>query len=70
MTAVGFISDIEEIIKVSWSNFQHDGVAAFKLSERLPLLAASSAKVLPGGGNQELNARRIKRMEHHPAESD
>ena len=33
MTTVGYISDTEEIINASWSNFQHDGVAAFKLSE-------------------------------------
>jgi len=30
MTAVGYISDTEEIIKASWSNFQHNGVAACK----------------------------------------
>jgi len=31
MTAVGYISDMEEIVKSSWSLFQHDGAAAFKL---------------------------------------
>jgi len=31
MTAVGYISDTEEIVKASWSLFQHDGAAAFKL---------------------------------------
>jgi len=31
MTAVGYISDMEEIVKASWSLFQHDGAAAFKL---------------------------------------
>ena len=31
MTAVGHISDTEEIVKQSWSLFQHDGAAAFKL---------------------------------------
>jgi hypothetical protein len=49
MTAVGYISDTEEIIKSSWSLFHHDGVAAFKLSERSPLPPALSAKNLPGG---------------------
>jgi len=33
MTAVGYISDTEEIVKGSWSNFQHDSAAAFTLSE-------------------------------------
>jgi len=33
MTAVGYISDTEEIVKSSWSLSQHDGTAAFKLSE-------------------------------------
>jgi len=44
MTAVGYISDTEEILKSSWSLFQHDGAAAFKLSERSPLPPALSAK--------------------------
>jgi len=47
MTAVGYISDTEEIIKASWSLSQHDGAAAFKLSERSPLPPALSAKDLP-----------------------
>jgi len=49
MTAVRYISDMEEIIKASWSLFQHDGAAAFKLSGRSPLPPALSAKDIPGG---------------------
>jgi hypothetical protein len=37
ITAVGYISDTEEMVKSSWSLFQLDGAAAFKLSERSPL---------------------------------
>jgi len=48
ITAVGYILDTEEIVKASWSLFQHDGAAAFKLSERSPLPPALSAKDLPG----------------------
>jgi hypothetical protein len=48
ITAVGFISDTEEIIKASWSLYQHDVAAAFKLSERSPLPPHFSAKDLPG----------------------
>jgi len=70
MTTVGFISDTEEIVKVSWSLFQHDGAAAFKSSERSPLPPASSAKDLPGGRTQILNVRRIRRINRHPVESD
>jgi len=70
MTAVGYISDTKEIISASWSNFQHDGAAAFKLSERSPLAPALSAKDLPGGRTQVLNICRIKRIDRHPAESD
>jgi hypothetical protein len=33
MTAVGYILDMEEIVKPSWSLIQHDGVTAFNLSE-------------------------------------
>jgi len=49
MTAVGYISDTEESVKASWSIFQHDGAAAFKLSERSLLPPALSAKLLTGG---------------------
>jgi len=70
MTAVGYISDTEEIIKASWSLFQHDGAAAFKLSETSPLPPALSAKDIPGGRTQILNVRRIRRINHHPVESD
>jgi len=70
MTAVGYISDMEEIVKASWSLFQHDGAAAFKLSERSPLPPPLSAKDLPGGRTQILNVRRIRRSIRHPVESD
>jgi len=70
MTAVGYISDTEEIVKASWSLFQHDGAAAFKLSERSPLPPALSAKDLPGRRTQILNVRRIRRINRHPVECD
>jgi len=57
------------IVKASWSLFQHDGVAAFKLSERSPLPPAVSAKDLPGGRTHILNVHRIRRINHHPVES-
>ena len=59
ITAMGYILDTEEIVKASWSNFQQDGAAAFKLSERSPVPPASSAKDLPGRRTQVLNVRRI-----------
>jgi len=70
MTAMGYISDTEEIINASWSPFQHDVVAAFKLSERSRLPPPLSAKDLPGGRTQILNVRRIRRINRHPVESD
>jgi len=70
MTAVGYISDTEEIVKASWSLFQPDGAAAFKLSERSPLPPPLSAKDLPGGRTQSLDVRRIRRINRHPVESD
>jgi hypothetical protein len=70
MTAIGYILDTDEIVKASWSLFQHDGVPAFKLSERSPLPPALSAKNLPGGRTQILNVRRIPRINSHPVESD
>jgi len=70
MAAVGYISDTEEIILASWSLFQHDGAAAFKLSERSPLPPAVSAKILPGGWTQILNVRQIRRINCHPLDCD
>ena len=70
MSAGEYISDTEEIVKASWSLFHHDGAAAFKLSEKLPVLPALSAKNLPGGRTQILNVHQIKPIDRHPAESD
>jgi hypothetical protein len=61
---------MKEIVKASWSLFQHDVAAAFKLSERSPLPPALSAMHLPGGITQILNIRRIQRIHRHPVESD
>ena len=66
MTAVEDISDTEENVKAFWSIFQHDGAAAFILSEESPLPPALSAKELAGGRNQVLNVRWIRRIDHHP----
>jgi len=70
MTAVGYISDTEEIVKASWSLFQHDGAAAFKLTERSPLPPALSAKDLSGGRTHILNVHRIRKINRHPVESE
>ena len=70
MAAVGYISDTEDIIKTSWSLFQHDGAAAFTLSERSPLPPALSAKVLPGERTQILNVHRFRRINYHLVKSD
>jgi len=70
MTAVGYISDTEEIVKASWSNLQHDGAAALELSEKSPVPPALSAKDLPGGRTEVLHVRRTKRIYRHSAESD
>jgi len=59
MTAVGYILDAEEIINAFWSLFQHDGAAAFKLSERSPFPPPLSAKDVPGGRTQILDIRLI-----------
>jgi len=67
---MGYISDMDEFIKASWSLFQHDGAAAFKLSERSPLPPPLSAKDLPGGWIQILNVCQIRRIDCHPVESD
>jgi len=70
MPAVGYILDMEVIVKASWSVFQHDGPAAFKLSERSPLPPPLSAKDLPGGRTHVLDVRLIRRINRHLVESD
>jgi len=70
IAAVGYILDTEEIVEAPWSLFQHDGAAAFKLSERFPLPPALSAKDLPRVRTQILNVRCIRRFNHCPIETD
>ena len=70
MTAIGFSPDMKEIVEASWSLFQHDGAAAFKLSEKSSLPPALSAKDLTGGQTQILNVCQIWRINHHPVASD
>ena len=69
MTAIKYISDTEEIVKVSWSNLQFVGAAAFKLSKRSPLPPALCTKYLLGKQTTVRNIRRINRIDHHPADS-
>jgi len=70
MTAVEYISGTEEIIKTSWSNFEHDCADACKMSEKSPVPPALSTKDLPEGQTQVLNVGRIKWIDRQPAESD
>jgi len=47
-----------------------DCAAGFQSSERSPAQQALSAMNLPGGRNQPLNVRRIKRIDHQAGETD
>jgi hypothetical protein len=47
MSAIGYLSDTEDVVIASLPLFQHDRSAAFKLSERSLLPSALSAKDLP-----------------------
>jgi hypothetical protein len=69
-TAVGYISDMDEIVKPSWLLFQHEGAAAFNLSKRSPLPPALPTKNVPGRRTQILKFRRIWRINCYPVESD
>jgi len=70
MTAIGYISDTADSVKASWSLFQHDGAAAFKLSERSLLPPALSAKEHAGEWTKVLNVCRLRRIDRHPARGD
>jgi len=69
ITALGYIPDTEEIVEASWSLFQHDGAAAFKLSEKSPLPPGLTAKDLPRGRNQILNVHRIRTINLYAVKS-
>jgi len=70
MTAVGYISDTEDSFNVSWAVFQHDGAAAFELSERSPLQPHLSAKDLHRGQTHILMVRRLRGINCHPVNGD
>jgi len=69
ITAVGYFSDTAEIVRASWSLFQHDSAVAFTLLGRSPWPPPLSAKDLPEGRTQILNDRRIWWINWHPVES-
>jgi len=54
MTAVEYISDTEEIIKASWSNFEHDGMPAFKLSEKITVATSNVREGPPWRTNSSI----------------
>jgi len=68
MTSLGYISATEEIVKASWSLFQHVGAAAFKFSERSTVRPPFTAKDLAIGQTQMLLVRRIRRINLHPVD--
>jgi len=70
MPAIRYILDTEEIVNVSWSLFQHDDAAAFKLLEKSHLPPALSAKDLSQGRTTILNVSLISRINRYPVESD
>jgi hypothetical protein len=60
MTAVEYISDTQEIVKVSWSLFQLDGATAYTLEEKSPVPPALSANDLSRGQTLILNVRQMQ----------
>jgi len=70
MSAIGYISDSDAIVKSFWPLFQHHCMAALKLSEWSPLPSALSGKDLPGGQTQKLNVHWTRKINRHPVEID
>jgi hypothetical protein len=70
MTALGYISDTEEIVKASWFLSQYDNAAAFKLARGSLLPPPLSAKDLPAERIQILNVHRIQRINRHPVKCE
>jgi len=67
MKAIRYMSNTEETVKVSWSNFWQEGAAAFQLLEISPLRPALSTKDLSGWRTQVLNFSQNNTFDHHPA---
>jgi hypothetical protein len=70
MTAMGYISDSEEVESSSWASFAHDGLAAFKSNEKTPLPKSLPLTELQNGKTQVLNVRRIPRINRQPGLTD
>jgi hypothetical protein len=70
MITMVYISNTDDIVKASWLLFQHNGAAAFKLSEQSPLPPAWTAKDLLGGRTQMLDVRRNRWINRDPVASD
>jgi hypothetical protein len=70
MTAIGYISDTDKVVNAFCTNFQPDGAAGLKLSERSVQPPALPANDLLGGPTKIMNVHRIKKINRHPAESD
>lgn len=70
MTAIWYNSNSEAIDKASWSTIPLDGLAEFKLLERLPLPRAWFPVDFARGWTQVSNVHRPKTIVHHRAESD
>jgi len=70
MNVVRYITGTQEIIKATWSRFEHDGVAALKSLVSSPLPPALSAKNLPAEQTKVFNVRWVNWIDHHSSESD
>jgi len=70
MAARESFSDMEDIVKASWSLYQRDVAAPYNLSQRSPLPPVLTGKVLSRRQSPILNVRQIGRINRHPVESD
>jgi hypothetical protein len=69
-TALEYIMDTNQMSNTSWSLFEYNGAAAFKLSEGSPLPPHVSVNDLPGRQIEILNVHRIQRIILHQVESN
>jgi len=56
MTAMGYISDTEEIINASWSLFQHDGAAALKIVTKISIATSFVSEEPPWRTNSNIES--------------
>jgi len=70
ITTMGYISDKKQTVKLSWSAFEHDGIAGVKMTEKSPLPPSLLQTELSGTKTKVRNIHWVYNIYLHSTESD